>query len=103
MIELVKQVFECAGGITRISGGSKELPLALLAPGHGGNLALVFQDDEVALWHGADSLSQFRGLYHSKESRLTRSSTETLRLTLASQEAPSGAAMCPEMIGLAQY
>jgi hypothetical protein len=66
MIELVKQVFECAGGITRISGGSKELPFALLAPGHGGNLALVFQDDEVALTHGADSLSQFQGLYHCK-------------------------------------
>jgi hypothetical protein len=24
----------------------------------------VFQDDEVALTHGADSLSQFQGLYH---------------------------------------
>jgi len=49
MIKLVKQVFLRANCILRIIDRSKELPFALLAPGHDGNLALVFQDDEVAL------------------------------------------------------
>jgi hypothetical protein len=69
MIKLGKQVFLCANGITRISGRSKELSFALLAACHSGNLALKSQDDEVALCHGADSLSQFQGLYHYKELR----------------------------------
>jgi hypothetical protein len=38
--------------------------LVLLAACHGGNLALISQDDEVALCHGADSLSQFQWLRH---------------------------------------
>jgi hypothetical protein len=69
MIKLAKQVFLCANGITRISGWRKELAFALLAARHGRNLALISQDDEVALCHGADSLSQFQGLYHHKELR----------------------------------
>jgi hypothetical protein len=64
MIKLAKQVFLCANGIARINGGSKELAFALLAACHGGNLALISQDDEVALCHGADSLSQFQWLRH---------------------------------------
>ena len=54
-------------GITRIRGRSKELAFDLLAACHGGDLALISQDDEVALCHGADSLSQFQWLYQSKE------------------------------------
>jgi hypothetical protein len=69
MIKLARQVFLGANGITRISGRSKELAFALLAACHSGNLGLKSQDDEVALWHGADSLSQFQGLYHHKELR----------------------------------
>jgi hypothetical protein len=69
MIKLATQVFLCANGITRINGGNKELAFALLAACHGGNFALISQDDEVALCHGADSLSQFRWLRHDKELR----------------------------------
>jgi len=65
-IKFAKKVFLCANGIARISGRSKELAFALLAPGHGGNRALISQDDEVALCHGADSLSQNQGLDHWK-------------------------------------
>ena len=67
MIKLAKQVFLCANGITRIGGRSKELSFALLAACHSGNLALISQDDEVAICHEADSLSQFQGLFHYKE------------------------------------
>src|ERR1039458_9548889 len=66
MIKLARQVFLCANGITRINGGGKELAFALLAACHGGNFALISLDDEVALCHGADSLSQFRCLRHYK-------------------------------------
>src|ERR1035441_8359409 len=69
MIKLARQVFLCANGITRINGGGKELAFALLAACHGGNFALISLDDEVALCHGADSLSQFRCLRHYKELR----------------------------------
>ena len=69
MIKLARQVFLCANGITKINGGSKELPFALLAACHGRNLILISQDDEVALCHGADSLSQFQRLCHHKEVR----------------------------------
>jgi hypothetical protein len=64
MIKLANQVFLCANGVARISGRSKELAFALLAACHSGNLALKSQDDEVALCHDADSLSQFQGLFH---------------------------------------
>jgi hypothetical protein len=56
-------------GITRIRGRSKELAFDLLAACHGGDLALISQDDEVALCHGADSLPQSHALYHCKELR----------------------------------
>jgi hypothetical protein len=69
MIKLARQVILCANGITKINGGSKELPFALLAACHGRNLTLISQDDEGALCHGADSLSQFQGVYHYKEVR----------------------------------
>ena len=69
MIKLAKQVFLCANSITRIGGRSKELAFALLTACHSGNLALISQDDEVALCHGADSLSQFQPLFHHKELR----------------------------------
>jgi hypothetical protein len=59
MIKLAKKIFLCANGISRISGRSKELAFALLAACHSGNFALKSEDDEVALCHGADSLSQF--------------------------------------------
>lgn len=61
-IKLAEQVILCANGVTRINRRGKELALALLAPCHCGNLALVSQEDEVALCHGADSLAQFREL-----------------------------------------
>jgi hypothetical protein len=67
MIKLAEQVFLRAKGLTSISGRSKELALALLAACHGGNFALMSQDDEVALCHGADSLSQSQGLYDYKD------------------------------------
>ncbi len=54
MIELPKQVFLCADRITRISIRSKELEFAFLARGKEGNLACIFQDDELSLWHGAN-------------------------------------------------
>ena len=61
MIKLAKQVFLCANGVTSISGRSKKLALALLAACHGGSFALISEDDEVALCHAADSLSQAKG------------------------------------------
>jgi hypothetical protein len=61
MIKLAKQVFLCAIGVTSISGQSKKFAFALLAVCHGGNSAPIFQDDEVALCHAADSLSQAKG------------------------------------------
>jgi len=69
MVKFAKQVFLCAKGIMRICGWSKELAFALFAPGHCGNRARISQDDEIALCHGADSLSQSQGLYHYKELR----------------------------------
>jgi hypothetical protein len=51
MIKFAKEVFLCANGIARIRGRSKEFAFALLAASHGGNLALIPQDDEVALCH----------------------------------------------------
>jgi len=80
MIKLARQVFLCANDITRINGGSKELAFALLAACHGGNFALISQDDEVALGHSADSLSQFRWLRHYKEP------TKILQRTAAKSE-----------------
>ena len=59
-IKLAEQVFLCANGIRRISGRSKEFAVALLAACHWGNLALISQEDEVALCHGADSPAQFQ-------------------------------------------
>jgi hypothetical protein len=76
MIKLAKQVLLCAKGITRISGWSKELAFAFLAACHNGNLALKSQDDEVALCHGADSLSQFKGCTTIKELRPSEATVE---------------------------
>jgi hypothetical protein len=67
LVKFAEQVFLCAKGIMRICGRSKELAFALLAPGHRGNRASISQDDEIALCHGGDSLSQSQGLYHYKE------------------------------------
>jgi hypothetical protein len=69
MIKFAKQIFLCANGVMGICGRSEELAFALLAASHSGNLALISQNDEVALCHGADSLSQRRRLYHDKELR----------------------------------
>jgi hypothetical protein len=69
MINLAKQVFLCANGVTRISGRSKKLAFALLAACHGGNFGLISQDDEVALCHAADSQSQSQRVHDYKERR----------------------------------
>jgi hypothetical protein len=62
MIKLAKQVFLCANGVTSISGRSEKLSFALLAACHGGNFAPISQDDEVALYHGADqSVTKTKG------------------------------------------
>ncbi len=60
MIKLAKQVFLRANYIARTNGRSKELAQALLAACHRGNLALISQDDKVALCHA-------RTVWHSSK------------------------------------
>jgi hypothetical protein len=57
LIELACQVLLRPNQITVIAVWRKKLLLAFPASRHRGNLAFASQDDELAGWHGLDSLA----------------------------------------------